>query len=81
MYNIIPRHRKNRNNRTINLEVWFAIFVNVAALWINYVNLQYNKAQAYQSARVADQLSRLNRSTLMIDINNQLNKEKEEKPS
>lgn len=71
---------RSRNN-WINAEVWLAIFVNVAALWIAYENLQYNRADAYQSARIAEQLSRLNRSQLMVKVNNELCKEKEEKPS
>lgn len=66
---------RRRNNQRIDAEVWLAILVNAAALWIAYTNLQYNRLQAYQSARIADQLNRLNQSTLMIDINNQINKE------
>lgn len=76
MYRRPMRQWNNQNYRKINAEVWFAIIVNIAAVWINYTNLQYNKMQAYQSSRVADQLSRLNQSNLMIDINNKINSEK-----
>lgn len=68
-------NQNRRNNQRLKSEVWLAIIVNVAALWISYENLQYNRLQAYQSARVADQLRTLNRSNLMIDINNQISKE------
>lgn len=79
MYKNQMRRLNRRNNNRINGEVWLAIFVNVAALWIAYENLQYNRADAYQSARIADQLRTLNRSNLMLQINNELCKEKEEK--
>lgn len=75
MYNRPMRTSRNHRNNKNNLSLWVAIFLDVAILAVNYTNLQYNRMQAYQSARVADQLSRLNQSNLMIDINNQLQKE------
>lgn len=75
-------------NRTLNQNTNTKpkIFLTLVSLgltgyvaYINTINLQYNRAQAYNGARIANQLSRLNNSNFIYKLNCELNKEKEEK--
>lgn len=76
MYQIPLSRSRNQKNRKFNVELWLAILVNIAALWIAYNNLQYNKLQVYQSGRVATQLKTLNQSNFIVEVNNKLREEK-----
>lgn len=55
------------------LSVGFSAYV----AYVNTLNLHYNREQAFQSSRIANQLSTLNRSQLIWRLNNELCKKKE----
>lgn len=73
MYNRPMRQTSNLRN---NGALWVAILLDVAILWVNYTNLQYNRLQVLQSRRVADGLHTLNQSNFIVEINNKLREEK-----
>lgn len=72
----IQYHRSK--NKIDTLLAVFSLGLSLYVAYVNTLNLQYNKQQAYQSARIANQLSTLNHSNFMYKLNCELNKEKEE---
>lgn len=73
MYNRPLKQSRQRCNTIIG---WVAVIFDVAILWVNYENLRYNRMNAYQSARIANELSALNRSKLICDVREKLREEK-----